>query len=306
MTLLDKISQLSPTQFENFVYDCLRASGMANLVWRTPGSDGGRDIEGQVTTTDLVGVEKTEKWYIECKRVKNSIDWPTVWKKLSYADNQDTDVFLLATNSNPSPHCEEEISTWNSSNRRPAIRVWRGYSFEEIVATKPQIRIIHGLETSDAPIGNHVLSLSRLILGIAQSANSRAIFGSDFSIALEAAAILAELLEQRLSDYSLYGEFRRSCPLASPPAYEWLEVDGEYSQIEDIAFNAVVISLFYFSGATAMAVSVEDKTLEFQLVDPRQVPNQFSNAVTVVLEWACAEINSEVDGSTKGKVQFRN
>ncbi len=80
LTLLEKISQLTPTQFENFVYDCVRASGMTNLVWRTPGSDAGRDIEGQVTISDFVGVEKIEKWYIECKKFKNSIDWPTVWK----------------------------------------------------------------------------------------------------------------------------------------------------------------------------------------------------------------------------------
>ena len=280
---------------------------MTNLVWRTPGSDGGRDIQGQVTITDFVGIEKIENWYIECKKFQKSIDWPTVWKKLSYADSQGTDFFLLATNSNPSPRCEEEISTWNSSNRRPAIRVWRGYSFEEILATKPQIRMIYGLEDpTDASLGNQILSLSRLILGVTQSANSRYIFDSDFSIALETASILTELLEQRLSEFSVYGEFKRSYSLTAPPAFEWLEANGEYAQIEDIGFNSVIISLFYFSGATSMAITSEGRSLKYKLSNPKQVPYEYSNAMAVVLEWACAEITSKIDSSTEGQIQFRN
>jgi hypothetical protein len=35
---------LTPTEFENLVFDLLISRGMVNVAWRTPGADGGRDI----------------------------------------------------------------------------------------------------------------------------------------------------------------------------------------------------------------------------------------------------------------------
>ena len=94
-TILTRLAHLSPREFENLVFDCARAIGIRNLIWRTPGPDGGRDIEGQVYTRDISGHEKIETWYVECKRYNKSIDWPTVWKKTSHADVLHADVFFL-------------------------------------------------------------------------------------------------------------------------------------------------------------------------------------------------------------------
>ena len=306
MTLLHKIASLSPTQFENLVYDCIRSIGVRNLVWRTPGSDGGRDLEGHVIVTDIVGIERVEKWYIECKKYKNSVDWPTIWKKVAYADCEKADVFLLATNSNPSPNCENEISTWNNSQRRPIIRIWRGYSFEELLATKSHIKLCHGLEDSNISIENQSLPLSRLILGIVHSANSSLIFGYDVHRALEAASILTELLEQRLSDAYIHGRFGSGQVINKLPMCEWLDASGDYSNIEEIAFISVFTALYYFSGATSVKTTASGKSCDYVLVEPKLESREFYSALRIVLEWSCAEIAEMNDCYAKGTIKFRN
>jgi len=108
---------LSPSEFENFTYDVLSAAGVRGLTWRTPGADGGRDIEGHVSTLDFSGVESRQRWYFECKRYTNSLDWPLIYAKVAFADANGADFLLVVTNSNPSPACETQIATWNSEHR---------------------------------------------------------------------------------------------------------------------------------------------------------------------------------------------
>src|SRR5689334_4421657 len=103
--ILDRIARLSPGQFENLTFDCMKAAGLKNVVWRTPGADGGRDIEGYAFDRDLSGQDVVQKWYVECKLYSSSLDWPTIWNKISYADAQGADFLLVVTNSNPSPTC---------------------------------------------------------------------------------------------------------------------------------------------------------------------------------------------------------
>lgn len=59
------ISDLSPTEFENLIYDLMVAKGMVNVVWRTPGADGGRDIEADSIHRDISDALGFSKWYIE-------------------------------------------------------------------------------------------------------------------------------------------------------------------------------------------------------------------------------------------------
>jgi Restriction endonuclease len=73
------LKRLQPEQFENLTYDILLLSGVQNLRWRTPGTDGGRDLEGDLTTVDFSGETVKQRWYIECKRYAQSINWPTTF-----------------------------------------------------------------------------------------------------------------------------------------------------------------------------------------------------------------------------------
>ena len=93
-------------------------SGIRNLKWRTPGSDGGRDLEGEFTSPDFSGDYVPQKWYIECKRYAKSLDWPTVHQKLSVAINHKADFLLFVTTANFSTQCRDEVDRHNERNPR--------------------------------------------------------------------------------------------------------------------------------------------------------------------------------------------
>src|SRR5687768_1892712 len=93
---MTNIGDVSPSEFENLIYDLVSASGFKNIVWRTPGADGGRDIEATYFQHDAVGEQIEQRWYVECKRYQSSISWPIVYNKLAHADAQSADFLLLA------------------------------------------------------------------------------------------------------------------------------------------------------------------------------------------------------------------
>lgn len=82
-TLVTRLKQLAPQEFENLACDLLFLSGLQNLRWRTPGADGGRVLEGEFSTIDFSSEHMVQSWYIECKRYSKSLSWPTVYEKLA-------------------------------------------------------------------------------------------------------------------------------------------------------------------------------------------------------------------------------
>jgi hypothetical protein len=122
------LKALTPQEFENFAYDLLLLSGMRNLVWRTPGADGGRDLEGEFSTIDFSGDHATQRWYIECKRYKSAIDWPTVHEKLAIAENHRADFLLFVTTSNFSSPCRDEVDRRNK--RGGSVRIPQRDSYD--------------------------------------------------------------------------------------------------------------------------------------------------------------------------------
>jgi restriction endonuclease Mrr len=125
-TQLDKLKRLPPDAFENLTYDLLFLSGLRNLRWRTPSADGGRDIEGEFSVIDFSGETNVQKWYIECKRYAQTLNWPTVYEKLAIAENHHADYLLFVTTSNFSVPCRDEVERHNKA-RRVKIRIWPFY-----------------------------------------------------------------------------------------------------------------------------------------------------------------------------------
>jgi len=121
-----KLLSLSAVFFENLVYDTVTALGLENAVWRTPGRDGGRDIEGSFFVSDLSGFRHPQRWYVECKKYASSVDWPTIHEKLAYAESHGADFLLLVTTASVSPQGTDEINRWNAGHHKPQIRVWNG------------------------------------------------------------------------------------------------------------------------------------------------------------------------------------
>ncbi|WP_226068430.1 restriction endonuclease [Dickeya zeae] len=138
---------LSSTKFENLTFDVVTALGLRNSVWRTPGSDLGRDIEGDYFIYDLSGQYQRQKWYIECKRYTSSVDWPTIWDKVAYAETHAADILLFVTSSSLSPQAVDQVRLWNSRNKKPIIRFWGSVELCAKLNLHPQIAKKYGLKT---------------------------------------------------------------------------------------------------------------------------------------------------------------
>ena len=213
------------------VYDLVTSAGLRNAVWRTPGADGGRDIQGEIATTDFSGFYAVAKWYIECKRYADSIDWPTVYGKVAYADSHGADCLLMVTTAMLSPVCKTEISTWNSNRRRPAVRFWDGTNVEQTLTHYPAVLVKHGLATDTKLVPASFMALAQQTSKVVQAAYGASELADHDNPALEAASALAELLTVRIRDAEAGDKFVK-CPFVQKEdKFHWLTVNGDAAEL---------------------------------------------------------------------------
>lgn len=206
-----RLSALSPTAFENLTFDLVRADAMENVHWRTPGADGGRDIECDQVTRDFSGHTRRSRWLIECKRYKASVSWPTVWEKVAYGDNSQADYLLLVTTSKFSTRCLDEIEKWNALDRRPAIRVWPGHEVAFRLFLQPSIAAKYGLIDDPVPSAIDVSGLSIHVSRMSQAAIAQSDTDRMNKFVI-ATSCLANLLYVRSRDIAEIGSFRITQP----------------------------------------------------------------------------------------------
>ena len=244
-----RLIDISPREFENLTFDLLTLMGLQRLVWRTPGADGGRDIEGIFSYSDLSGYRSEQIWYVECKRYTASIDWPTVRQKVSYAENHQADFLLLVSTENVSPTCRNEITAWNDHKKVPSIRVWAGHDLDHILSRFPSVLLKYGLQK----FGDRILSANSPVImeqmKITQGAYSAFYLGVDVVKPLEAAAALSELVTRNIFTYEKDGKFVYNLEnISLGKQYDWLDVDGDVSiLVDEISFRAIVSLLRYVS-----------------------------------------------------------
>ncbi|MFM5894121.1 MAG: restriction endonuclease [Novosphingobium sp.] len=254
MTILHRINALTPTHFENLVFDYATAIGFKNVTWRTPGADGGRDIEAYNFPTDLSGYQFSERWFIECKLYSSSIDWPTVWAKIAHAEAMSADVLLIATNSNPSPTCESRIAEWNNTNRKPRIRVWRGYEFQNLLNLFPNIISSYGLSDERIILEASLLDLAQITSYLAKTLVS----SIEFEMPLESSLPLlftSELLSERMNDINSYGKFVHGHLFDNNHDQKWLDISCELCGFEETGLLAILSFAKHALGANTVSLS---------------------------------------------------
>lgn len=256
-TIVDKLKALTPTEFENVVYDLVTYAGLRNAVWRTPGSDGGRDIEGEMATTDFSGFVTVAKWYIECKRYAVSVDWPTVWGKIAYADSHGADYLLLVTTAVLSPQCKSEVSKWNINRRRPVVRFWEAANLDQTLVHFPSILVKYSLaaDTKLAPAA--FMALAQQTSKVVQAAYGVSEIASHENPALEAASALSELLTVRIRNAENGVKFTISPFVVVADQFHWITFNGNIAELTGFdrhglrAMLAVLRHVTDFKTATA-------------------------------------------------------
>jgi hypothetical protein len=224
-SLLKKLKKQSPTEFENLVFDLMVLSGLHNATWRTPGADGGRDIEGEAQASDLSGTVHLQKWYVECKRYEHTLDWPSVFAKIAYADNHGADYLLICTTATLSPRCKEEVARRELRRERPIVRAWDGPILENRVSREPVLLAKYNLEIRGTRPTESVLPLVKLAVKSVQSAYGAASYRGVTPRELEFAAALVELLSSRLDSIEMGVRITHHKFIEERDAYEWCKID---------------------------------------------------------------------------------
>jgi hypothetical protein len=214
---------LTPQEFENLVFDLLTHLGLKNCVWRTPGSDGGKDIQGDYIYTDISGYSQKQVWYIECKRYTGSVDWPTVWNKISYAEAKGAEVLLIVTTSSLTPQAIDNLNEWNINKKYPSIRTWSGAELKNKLALFPEIQTRYELIPSTLNnSAKSFLPLIKVLLKFSYLVSSCNAFSQDCSSQIEALNCIADILSKRIEDLELYQRIIFYKFDQKHDGYEWL------------------------------------------------------------------------------------
>ncbi len=195
------LKNLSATEFEGLVYDLMLRMGFRNCVWRTPGRDSGRDIQGVLSVQDISGFSRNETWYVECKKYQGTVSWPLVWEKISYAESNSADFLLVVTSSRLSPQAIDEVEKWNSERRGLKVRYWSKSNLEIMLKSFPDISIKYGLLKN--PIKEAAVSILQLTLMLAKYANlvfSNKVFLNKEGNEVEVLHSISELISARVDE----------------------------------------------------------------------------------------------------------
>lgn len=200
------LDSLSPTIFENLCFDIIRGMAFQNPTWRTPGADGGRDIEAWRSTVDPTFASSQEKWFIECKRYKAAVDWPTIHEKIAHAEALDADYLFVMTTSSASPTSIDRISAWNALNKRPRVRFWGKHDIVAHICIRSELRLKYGI----GDISADALGFAGVSLEMAKAIStihSLSVFNRETTTAIEYANALARCWTERVSQVRSLGVF---------------------------------------------------------------------------------------------------
>lgn len=286
---------LSPTEFENLTFDLVISMGLKNVAWRTPGADGGRDIEAEESVRDFSGVHTSKKWFIECKRYSGSVDWPTIYGKLSYADNNRAEYLLMCTTSQFTPTAISQANDWNFQRRNTKIRLWPKQTLEHQLLSYPDIQLKYGLISTPNSPGQTIVNIALALSKTVATHYSNLVFSEETpDQMLEASRCLSELITQRMTDLT---EKSRITPVFKANKNDASATyTGESFKIDQYGFQALSKYLFALSKLPLTFDGISDYQCKAQ-VDPKHIEiiERYSEVFEAIATWGDFEIQKGPD-----------
>jgi hypothetical protein len=263
------LTDLSPTEFENLTLDLVEHLGLRNAVWRTPGRDAGRDIQGDVFDQDFSGYTKRSSWYVECKQYTSTVSWPVVWEKIAYADSNLADVLLFVTTSTLSPQAIDEVNRWNESRRRPHVRFWGKQDLNSRLDIYSDIKIKYGLTISAIQqVAPAFLDISKVLLSYSNSLAAHIEFGQPVKKQQTVVCALSELVAARLSQIESAGMISTESFKQDVDEFSWLRGGTDISAIDADRFSTRAILAMIFAHASTPELEVHCVVAERSIVIP--------------------------------------
>lgn len=266
--------------------------GLKNCIWRTPGRDVGRDIQGESFGPDFSGFVRRESWYIECKLYSRTVDWPTVWEKIAYAESNLADILLFVTSSTVSPQAIDEINRWNGSRKSPSVRFWNGQELLNRLGLFPEILVKYGL--SENPVRDSavsILSLTKILTKYANTGSAYSEFGKNRDRLDPVIHALSELISARIEEIETTGKITRIPFLAAMDGFLWV-MDNELVEkvlLDRYAIRAILSIIYFHSTTDILTVKFDYKSLIIA-INPN-LPASFFTDIKTIAFWGSLEIN---------------
>lgn len=273
----DALLALEDKVFEHLVFDLMLLAGLRNVRWRTPGADGGRDIQGELLRLDFAGESLLENWYVECKRYAASLAWPLVRDKIAFAENHQADYLLVCTTSTLSPTCRDEVARWNQRGSRPLVRSWDGASLANQIELQPCLRDKYSLgPPRSAPAASDLPALVDQAHRATLAAAGRAAFKGQDNPALEHAAALLELTKESVRQAGPRPPIKTFS--ADVDGYAWLICDpGTGARLPAAGVRAVATLLRVVTRSSKIAA--RNGPADTMLLTPERGPSRSLSAL---------------------------
>jgi hypothetical protein len=136
---------LKGRDLEECVFWLLDAMGAKDLEWRTGGSgggaaDGGRDLEAHFYTPGADGELEAQKWWVECKGRKGTVEPDEVKSAVNNAlAIAGLDCVVIATNTQFSNPTRDWVKNWQAKHHRPKVKLWDRSQLERYLSRHPEV-----------------------------------------------------------------------------------------------------------------------------------------------------------------------
>ncbi|TYC91539.1 hypothetical protein FMM79_04620 [Novosphingobium sp. BW1] len=138
-------AELKGRDLEECVYWLLDAMGARDLEWRIGGTgggaaDGGRDIEATFYVPGPDGEMEPQRWWVECKGRKGTVEAAEVQSAVNNSTAQDDLSYLLiVTNTQFSNPTRDWVKRWQGTHPRPRVKLWDQGSLERQLTQHPDV-----------------------------------------------------------------------------------------------------------------------------------------------------------------------
>lgn len=128
--------QISPALFEKLCAAVLQKTGFTNVQWYgEAGSDKGRDIIAERSDTPVPGVQRRERWMVQCKRyTKSSLSKSELKELLDAGLEHKIDSLLIIATTTVSANLRDWL-TAASQNYPFSAYIWEELDFRRHVTT---------------------------------------------------------------------------------------------------------------------------------------------------------------------------
>lgn len=136
---------LKGKDLEACIYWLFDAMGAKELEWRTGGSgggaaDGGRDLEAIFYTPGADNEIESQRWWIECKGRKGTVDAAEVKYTIINAQGSgNLDYLVIATNTQFSNPTRDWVKDWQAEHALPKIKLWDHAHLERLLSRHPDV-----------------------------------------------------------------------------------------------------------------------------------------------------------------------